>query len=85
VLGRGAHGIVYRGVLASGASVAVKQIRTEGMGDAELRAVENEIRMIRQLKHRNVISYLGVDREADNALNIFLEYVDGGSLRRLLQ
>ena len=45
--------------------------------------------MIRQLKHPNVVTYLGVemcdDMHANNHLNIFLEYVDGGSLRKLLQ
>jgi serine/threonine protein kinase len=54
-----------------------------------LQAVENEIMMIRQLKHPNVVTYLGVeicnDQHANNHLNIFLEYVDGGSLRKLLQ
>jgi serine/threonine protein kinase len=54
-----------------------------------LQAVENEIMMIRQLKHPNVVTYLGVeicdDMHANNHLNIFLEYVDGGSLRKLLQ
>ena len=50
-------------------------------------AVENEIRMIRQLKHKNVVTYLGVevmDHHLASHLNIFLKFVDGGSLRRIL-
>lgn len=37
MLGRGAHGVVYRGVAAgSGESIAVKQIQLHGMGGSEL-------------------------------------------------
>ncbi|CAM9375108.1 unnamed protein product [Chrysoparadoxa australica] len=84
VLGRGAYGVVYRGELKSGRMVAVKQIRIDGMGESELKAVENEIRMIQQLAHPNVVSYIGAEQVGDD-LNIFLEYAGGGSLRKLLQ
>lgn len=37
VLGRGAHGVVYRGVVVdTHESIAVKQIRTNGLGKSEL-------------------------------------------------
>jgi serine/threonine protein kinase len=38
VLGRGAFGIVWRGVLHSnGTNIAVKQIHTDGLGEGELK------------------------------------------------
>ncbi|CAM9439630.1 unnamed protein product, partial [Hapterophycus canaliculatus] len=83
-LGRGAHGTVYRAlVLETGESIAVKQILTAGMSRSELQVAENEIGMLRKLRHPNIVPFLGVQR-VDNHLNIFLEYMEEGCLRRLL-
>lgn len=67
----------------TGESIAVKVIHTCGMSANELQNIGNEIRMIRDLRHRNIVQYLGMERTADE-LRIFLEFVPGGSLRQLL-
>ncbi|CAB1101595.1 unnamed protein product [Ectocarpus sp. CCAP 1310/34] len=83
-LGRGAHGTVYRAlVLGTSDSIAVKQILMTRMQKSELQVAENEIGVLRRLRHPNVVPFLGVQRVGDH-LNIFLEYMDGGSLRRRL-
>ena len=57
-------------------------------------ALEREIELLKELQHENIVQYLGtsllatpltIDSSADgNFLNIFLEYVPGGSVAALL-
>lgn len=42
-----------------------------------------EIEVMRSLNHENIVRYLGIQLE-ENFLNIFLEYVPGGSISTLL-
>ncbi|CAN0022736.1 unnamed protein product, partial [Discosporangium mesarthrocarpum] len=63
VLGRGAHGVVFRGVLTStGENIAVKQIDTCGMGADDLKVVKHEIKMVQKLRHPNIIRYRGYEQ-----------------------
>ena len=85
VLGRGAHGTVYLGRVEHNRKlVAVKSVNTDGMDTSDLDAIQHEIDLMRQLKHTNLVGYLGTEQRRHN-LNIFLEYAQGGSLRQLLQ
>ena len=85
VLGRGAHGTVYLGrVEHNRMLVAVKSVNTDGMDKAEMEGIQHEIDLMRDLKHTNLVGYLGTEHRR-HALNIFLEYAQGGSLRQLLQ
>ncbi|CAM9203576.1 unnamed protein product [Ascophyllum nodosum] len=85
VLGRGAHGVVYRGVVEETLeSIAVKQVQMNGTGRSQLQAAANEIDMLPRLRHPNVVRFLGIE-EVDDHLNIFLEYLDKGSVRDRLE
>jgi serine/threonine protein kinase len=42
------------------------------------------VAVLRNLSHANIVQYLGTQRD-DEVLNIFLEYVPGGSIALLLQ
>ncbi|CAL1385174.1 unnamed protein product [Linum trigynum] len=56
-IGRGGFGIVYKGVLSDGTTVAVKRVlESDFQGDAEFR---NEIEIISNLKHRNLVPLRG--------------------------
>jgi mitogen-activated protein kinase kinase kinase len=46
-------------------------------------ALKHEIGLLRELKHPNIVQYLGSNTESSR-LNIFLEYVPGGSVASML-
>lgn len=49
-----------------------------------LRQLNQEIDMLKQLSHQNIVQYYGSEL-ADEALSIYLEYVSGGSIHKLLR
>ena len=65
--------------------IAVKQVMLpeDGTTNTHVNALEHEIKILSSLKHYNIVQYLGTSREA-NTLNIYLEYIPGGSLSSLL-
>eukprot|EP01035_Chromulina_nebulosa_P027649 gene27649-36393_t len=84
MLGQGAFGIVYLGLnVETGELMAVKQMTTEEVSRRELGALENEINLLRNLRHPNIVRYIGTEVTA-LSLSIFLEYVPGGSLKALI-
>ena len=92
LIGAGSSGSVYLGMDAvSGLLMAVKQVELHtGSGPDELRkksmldALEREIDLLKDLQHENIVQYLDSSRD-DKYLNIFLEYVSGGSVAALLR
>ncbi|WWD22050.1 hypothetical protein CI109_106538 [Kwoniella shandongensis] len=91
LIGAGSFGSVYLGMDAhNGLLMAVKQVelptgsaRNEERKRSMVSALEREIELLKELQHENIVQYL--DSSADgNHLNIFLEYVPGGSVAALL-
>jgi len=88
LLGSGSFGKVYAGQDAStGQIFAVKVARIrprDGMDQTFCAKLQDELKICRDLRHPNIVSCLGhaYDR---GRLEIFLEYVAGGSLRRMLE
>ncbi|XP_015581090.3 probable receptor-like protein kinase At1g11050 isoform X2 [Ricinus communis] len=76
-IGRGGFGFVYKGVLSDGTTVAVKRIiESDFQGDTEFC---NEVEIISNLKHRNLVPLRGccvVDEDED--------YIEKGSQRYLV-
>ncbi|KZT26359.1 Pkinase-domain-containing protein [Neolentinus lepideus HHB14362 ss-1] len=92
LIGAGSFGKVYLGMDASsGTLMAVKQVELpKSSGPSEQRkrsmldALDREIELLKTLQHENIVQYL--DSSADEEfLNIFLEYVPGGSVAALLR
>src|ERR1700761_2285961 len=92
LIGRGSFGSVFLAMDSQrGLLMVVKQVelptgssqnveRKKGM----LSALEREIELLKDLQHDNIVQYL--DSSMDNEhLNIFLEYVPGGSVTALLR
>lgn len=53
------------------------------IGVKMVEALEKEIELLQNLKHDNIVEYLGYSNE-EGFLNIFLEYVPGGSISQML-
>ncbi|KAJ7774878.1 ste11-like protein [Mycena metata] len=90
LIGAGSFGKVYLGMDAStGLLMAVKQVELPTTGSNQerkksmLTALEREIELLKELQHENIVQYLYSSLE-DDFLNIFLEYVPGGSVTALL-
>ena len=87
ILGKGSFGAVYECGLRSGKIVCVKIVELGNMtDDSELKALENEINLMRRLRHPHIVRYYGcVEDKAKNTLNIFMEYVTGGTLNHYIK
>ena len=90
-LGAGSFGEVYKAVgTTSGTVVAVKLAPKQKLNDPltpSLRTVLNEVRMaLLKVSHPNVIRMLYVDTgsDADIGPYVMMEYVEGGTLQKLL-
>lgn len=56
-IGQGTYGVVYKGILADGTTVAVKQMQDlDSKGDEEF---SNEVEIISKIRHRNLLSLRG--------------------------
>ncbi len=93
LIGQGSFGSVYLALHAiTGELLAVKQVEAPSPGsnnanDAKKKsmidALKREISLLRDLQHPNIVQYLGCSNSTDY-LNIFLEYVPGGSVQTML-
>ncbi|MED6157427.1 hypothetical protein PIB30_022999 [Stylosanthes scabra] len=85
ILGKGSFGTVYEGFTDDGFFFAVKEVSLldEGsQGKQSIFQLQQEISLLSQFEHENIVRYLGTDRD-NNMLYIFLELVTKGSLASL--
>ncbi|GEM09356.1 mitogen-activated protein kinase kinase kinase [Rhodotorula toruloides] len=93
LIGRGTYGHVYIALsVTTGETIAVKQVemprtysdkedqRTKGM----ISSLKAEIELLKDLDHPNIVLYLGMEQTPEY-LSIFLEYVPGGSIGRIIR
>ncbi|KAK4135424.1 Pkinase-domain-containing protein [Trichocladium antarcticum] len=93
LIGQGSFGSVYLALHAvTGELLAVKQVEAPSPGansqsdsrkKSMIEALKREISLLRDLRHANIVQYLGCGSSAEH-LNIFLEYVPGGSVQTML-
>lgn len=87
VLGQGSLGSVFCALeQSSGQVIAVKEVLVDQSDNSEMEfkaALENEVSILKNLKHPSIVSYLGHDY-IDSSLYIYLEYMPGGSLTQLM-
>ena len=88
-IGAGSFGTVYLGMNPlTGELMAVKQIplpNKNSSGDAQKTMLEQqrEMTLLKELNHENIVRYFGASTD-DSHINIFLEYVPGGSVQSML-
>ncbi|XP_027103737.1 mitogen-activated protein kinase kinase kinase YODA isoform X1 [Coffea arabica] len=88
LLGRGTFGHVYVGFNSeSGEMCAMKEVTLfsdDAKSKESAKQLGQEIIMLSRLRHSNIVQYYGSETVGDK-LYIYLEYVSGGSIFKLLQ
>ncbi|CAA6662171.1 unnamed protein product [Spirodela intermedia] len=81
ILGEGGYGVVYRGYLVNGTSVAVKKLLNNlGQAEKEFRV---EVEAIGHVRHKNLVRLLGYCVEGTQRMLVY-EYVNNGNLEQWL-
>lgn len=88
LLGSGTFGTVYVGFnRETGDMCAMKEvplITDDSKSSESIKQLEQEINLLSQLKHPNIVQYYGSETLED-AFYIYLEYVPGGSIFKILK
>eukprot|EP00668_Euglena_longa_P019587 GGOE01024366.1.p2 GENE.GGOE01024366.1~~GGOE01024366.1.p2 ORF type:complete len:514 (-),score=129.11 GGOE01024366.1:837-2378(-) len=82
ILGKGAFGNVYLGLLKDGKFMAVKTMEFGEQSSAEdLAQTKMELDIMKTICHKNIVRYLGSEFDENaRVLNLFVEYMPQGSI-----
>ncbi|CAA6662526.1 unnamed protein product [Spirodela intermedia] len=83
-IGEGGFGTIYRARLPTGDVVAVKRLNladTSDISEASLRSFENEIRVLTEVHHRNIVKLYG-SCSSSSRMYLVYEYLEKGNLQK---
>ncbi|XBJ12170.1 hypothetical protein VPH35_016746 [Triticum aestivum] len=80
LIGRGASGLVYKGILKDRRAVAVKRLAEINQGEEEF---QHELSVIGKIYHMNLVRVWGFCSDGPHRM-LVLEYVENGSLDKIL-
>jgi mitogen-activated protein kinase kinase kinase 19 len=80
---------VWVGLTLTGEQIAVKQVSLHPdveKAEKQYEKLQHEVGLLRSLSHMNIVGYRGTDfDESTRTVNIFMEYVPGGSITQNLK
>ncbi|KAK2568162.1 Mitogen-activated protein kinase kinase kinase 19 [Acropora cervicornis] len=83
LLGRGAFGTVWCGLTDKGEMIAVKQVELNHSNwdeaEKQYEKLQEEVDLLKSLQHPNIVQFIGTCLDG-GVVNIFMEFVPGGSI-----